>query len=157
MASTTPPEDGRVAASRMFRELTFSATAAHRNGELGAATVGQSLARWQILDTLSDQRLTMPQIARQVRQSRQSIKRVVDLLEAEGLIERFDNHGHRRSPLFTITGEGDRMLGLLAASVSDWYAFVLERMPAEEIRALTDQLAHLRTIADEYHQLAASD
>lgn len=54
--------------------------------------------------------LTVPQIASLRPVSRQFVQRVVNALEADGLVERRTNPAHRRSPLVMLTAAGGAVL-----------------------------------------------
>ena len=54
--------------------------------------------------------MTVPQIAALRPVSRQFVQRVVNMLEADGLVVRRPNPAHRRSPLVALTDAGGAML-----------------------------------------------
>jgi DNA-binding MarR family transcriptional regulator len=84
------------------------------NGLLLAAgdrlTADQRLtaARWQVLGaiTLAQRPLTVPQIARRMGLTRQSVHATVQRLLRDGLLELVPNADHRRSPLVRLTEPG---------------------------------------------------
>ena len=59
--------------------------------------------------------MTVPQIAALRPVSRQFVQRVVNALEADGLVERQPNPSHRRSPLVAMTEAGAALLNDYAA------------------------------------------
>ena len=71
---------------------------------------GQTVARWHVMSTVSQQQLTVPDIARRLGLARQSVQRVVDDLVASGHLERRTNPAHRRSPLVELTRRGHASL-----------------------------------------------
>jgi DNA-binding MarR family transcriptional regulator len=77
-------------------------------GDLLAADQGLRSARWQILGaiTLAERALTVPQIARRMGLTRQSVHATVTRLVRDGLLELSPNADHRRSPLVRITRSG---------------------------------------------------
>jgi DNA-binding MarR family transcriptional regulator len=77
-------------------------------GDLLAADQGLTSARWQILGaiTLAERSLTVPQIARRMGLTRQSVHATVTRLVRDGLVELAPNADHRRSPLVRITRSG---------------------------------------------------
>jgi DNA-binding MarR family transcriptional regulator len=137
-------------ARTMFRELTWTATAAHAQGDAAAAAVGQSLARWQVLDAFTEQPLTVPAAARRLRQSRQGTQRIVEILLRGGQLRRIDNPDHRTAPLHEVTPQGRRTLEDLDRSVTDWQAHVRATMSAQEVADLARLLRRLREAADTY-------
>ncbi len=84
------------------------------NGLLLAAgdrlTADQRLtaARWQVLGAiaLAERPLTVPQIARRIGLTRQSVHATVQRLLRDGLLELVPNADHRRSPLVRLTQPG---------------------------------------------------
>jgi DNA-binding MarR family transcriptional regulator len=52
---------------------------------------------------------TVPDIAKGKRVSRQHIQTIMNSLQAEGLVDPFDNPAHRRSPRFDLTSKGRRV------------------------------------------------
>jgi DNA-binding MarR family transcriptional regulator len=67
-------------------------------------------ARWQVLGAiaLADRPLTVPQIARRMGLTRQSVHATVKRLTADGLVELVPNADHRRSRLVRMTELGER-------------------------------------------------
>lgn len=78
-------------------------------GDSFTAPFGITSARWQILGAiaLGSQRLTAPQIAEQMGISRQGAQKQLNLLTADGLIERLANPTHQRSPHYQLSRLGD--------------------------------------------------
>jgi DNA-binding MarR family transcriptional regulator len=145
----------RVPAMLLVRQLTRTASAAHAHGDRAAATVGQSLARWQVLDSFTDTPRTVPAAARRLRQSRQSAQRIVDLLTREGLLEAAPNPDHRNSPLYSVTAAGRAMLEDLDRSAAPWQEFLTARLTRQEIETLTELLTKLQVVADDYDDRSA--
>jgi DNA-binding MarR family transcriptional regulator len=77
-------------------------------GDLLGAREGLTSARWQVLGAiaLAGRPLTVPQIARRMGLTRQSVHATVKRLVADGLLEIAPNADHRRSPLVDLTGPG---------------------------------------------------
>lgn len=147
--TVTDPE----AVRQMLRLLTWTAAAAHANGERATvAATGHGLTRWQLLDLLAGSGMTVPAAARELRQSRQATQRLADALEAAGLVERLPNPGHRTSPIFRTTAAAARTLAHLDESVTDWIEFVTSRMSSDEVADVTRLLKRVREIADGYRQ-----
>jgi DNA-binding MarR family transcriptional regulator len=88
------------------------------NGRLLAAgdrmtrPAGQTSARWQVLGAIDLEPRTVPQIARVMGLTRQSVQRTADRLQAEGIVTYVDNPAHRRAKLVGLTPRG--------RSVLDW-------------------------------------
>jgi DNA-binding MarR family transcriptional regulator len=77
-------------------------------GDLLAANEGLTSARWQVIGAiaLAEQALTVPQIARRMGLTRQSVQASVNRLRADGLLDAEPNPDHGRSPLITLTASG---------------------------------------------------
>ncbi len=77
-------------------------------GDLLAAEHGLTSARWQVLGAvaLAQRPLTVPQIARRMGLTRQSVHMTVNRLLADGMVQLVPNADHRRSPLVALTERG---------------------------------------------------
>jgi len=77
-------------------------------GDLLAAEHGLTSARWQVLGAiaLAQRPLTVPQIARRMGLTRQTVHTTVDRLLADELVELVPNADHRRSQLVSLTNLG---------------------------------------------------
>jgi DNA-binding MarR family transcriptional regulator len=87
-----------------------------------AGTEGLTSARWQVLGaiTLADRPLSVPQIARRMGLTRQSVHVTVNRLVDEGLLERAPNADHRRSPLVRLTEDGTAKYSAIDARQAVW-------------------------------------
>ena len=77
-------------------------------GDLLSADEGLTSARWQVLGAivLAERPITVPQIARRMGLTRQSVHATVDRLVRDGLLELAPNADHRRSALVRLTKPG---------------------------------------------------
>jgi DNA-binding MarR family transcriptional regulator len=91
-----------------------------RAGEGIAKTSGQTLARWLVLETVAEGPATVAQVARSLGLARQSVQRVADLLERDGLTEYTENPEHQRSQLIQVTDRGQHALGAIQAEQQVW-------------------------------------
>jgi DNA-binding MarR family transcriptional regulator len=89
-------------------------------GDALARPAGQTAARWQLLAMVEDGPATVARTARTLGLARQSVQRVADVLEAEGLVAYADNPSHRRARLVTLTDEGSRILSAIQAAQRPW-------------------------------------
>lgn len=85
-----------------------------------ARPAGQTSARWQVLAAAEHAPMTVAQIARALNLARQSVQRVADLLETDGLVVYEDNPGHRRARLVVLTADGRRALGTIQSAQRVW-------------------------------------
>jgi DNA-binding MarR family transcriptional regulator len=86
-----------------------------RTSERVAAALGTTVARWHLLSVVSQDAMSVPEIARRLGQVRQGVQRVVDELVADGQLESLANPGRARSPRFRATTSGLRILDRLWA------------------------------------------
>ena len=89
-------------------------------GDALARPAGQTSARWQVMAAIEDGPATVAQIARRLRLARQSVQRVADLLEADGIAAYEDNPVHRRAKLLRLTGEGREALRTIQVAQRRW-------------------------------------
>jgi DNA-binding MarR family transcriptional regulator len=121
-----------------------------RTSERVAAALGTTVARWHLLSVVSQDALSVPEIARRLGQVRQGVQRVVDELVADGQLESLANPGRARSPRFRATTSGLRILDRLWAESEPRRADQLARSgldaadlqrARETVRRLVDVLA----------------
>jgi len=89
-------------------------------GDALARPAGQTSARWQVMAAIEDGPATVAQIARRLRLARQSVQRVADLLDADGIAAYEDNPGHRRAKLLRLTETGAQALRRIQAGQRRW-------------------------------------
>ena len=77
-------------------------------GDLLVKGLGLTSARWQLLGGLadSDALLSVAQLAREIGVTRQSVQRIVNELEIEGVIAFRPNPRHKRAHLVELTSHG---------------------------------------------------
>ncbi len=91
-----------------------------RAGEEIAAAGGQTLARWLTLEMVAEQPATVAQAARKLDLTRQSVQRIADLLEKDGLTEYVDNPAHQTSKLVRLTPRGRQTLRVIQTAQRAW-------------------------------------
>jgi len=82
-------------------------------GERFGADLGVTPARWQAIAVLRREGMTVPELARRLGLSRQSVQRTVNRLVADGIAAQKPNPGHRRSPRVTLTRRGRQLMETL--------------------------------------------
>lgn len=129
-------------------------------GDRLSAAEGLTVARWQVLGAieLAERPVTVPQIARRMGLTRQTVHATVKRLAAEGLAELMPNADHRRSPLVRLTDQGRRSYAAVDRRQIDWVnrlADGLNRADLESAaRVMRDLAARLE--ADDHAELARS-
>jgi len=89
-------------------------------GDALARPAGQTTARWRVLAAVQRQPLTVAQIARAWSLARQSVQRIADALERDGLVTYEDNPVHRRAKLVQLTPKGAAALEQIQAAQRAW-------------------------------------
>jgi DNA-binding MarR family transcriptional regulator len=115
------------------------------SGDLLSAGVGLTSARWQVLGAiaLAERSLTVPQIARRMGLTRQSVHATVKRLVADGLVELAPNADHRRSQHVRLTEPGEAGYAAIDGRQADWVnrlADGLDRSDLETTRRVLDEL-----------------
>ena len=124
-------------------------------GDRLSADHGLTSARWQVLGAiaLSDRPLTVPQVARRMGLTRQSVHATVDRLVGSGLIELLPNDDHVRSPLVRLTASGEAAYRALDRDQTAWVGELvrgISRTDLERARTVLEELVRrLESEADD--------
>jgi DNA-binding MarR family transcriptional regulator len=119
-------EQERTPTGEAATELILSAFRANGllldAGDLLSADEGLTSARWQVLGAIAVGRrpLTVPQIARRMGLTRQSVHATVNRLVRDGFLELVPNADHRRSPLVRLTKSGSAKYEAIDARQAVW-------------------------------------
>lgn len=117
-----------------------------RAGEAIAAAGGQTLARWLALEMVADGPASVAQIARRMELTRQSVQRVADLLQEDGLTEYMDNPAHRRAKLVRITPRGQTTLRTIQTAQRTWANSVGAEIGEADLRHASDVVDRLTRV-----------
>ncbi|SRR6266542_2738778 len=114
-------------------------------GDRLAAEHGLTSARWQVLGAiaLAQRPLTVPQIARRMGLTRQTVHTTVSRLLADGLVELVPNADHRRSQLVRLTELGEARYRAIDEKQAAWVnelAAGLRRSELETTRRVLGEL-----------------
>jgi len=112
-------------------------------GDALARPAGQTTARWRVLAAVEDEPLTVAQIARAWSFARQSVQRVADALQQDGLISYAENPADRRAKLVTLTRAGKRALAQIQAAQQVWANELGGQIGAEDLEAASAILGRL--------------
>lgn len=124
----------------LFAELFEAAGIGRHWGETLASREGLTQARWQTMWIAATGNLTVPQIARRLGVSRQSIQRVVNDVVAEGLASYQPNPDHKASPLIVLTASGEEALQRINTAVERDHQQLLAQFPERDVDRLRDLL-----------------
>jgi DNA-binding MarR family transcriptional regulator len=87
-----------------------------------------------VLAAVEEEPKTVAQIARAWSLARQSVQRVADLLEHDGLIAYEDNPAHRRASLVALTPEGRSALRRIQKAQRAWSSAAGEEIGAGDLQ-----------------------
>jgi DNA-binding MarR family transcriptional regulator len=122
--------------------------------------IGLTPAWWQVLGALalSPVPLTVPQIARNMGLARQSVQRIVDLLDDKGLVRLSDNPHHRRAKLVAMTDKGDAVYREAQTRQQPWAERLAAGLSANELVGVVSVLSRIeQNLAREIPQMAEAD
>jgi DNA-binding MarR family transcriptional regulator len=116
-------------------------------GDRLAAEHGLTSARWQVLGAiaLAQRPLTVPQIARRMGLTRQSVHTTVNRLLADGLVELAPNADHRRSQLVRLTELGEARYRALDEKQAVWVNELAAGLRRSELETAARVLGELCT------------
>ena len=105
-------------ASRLSLEVFRLNGALIAVGDALVAPLGLTSARWQVMGAVAEARGRLPVagIARNMGLVRQSVQRIADELEAEGILHFVANPHHRRARLVQLTERGAALFDAASAS-----------------------------------------
>ncbi len=99
-------------------------------------------------------RHTVADVARILGLARQSVQRVADLLESEGLIAYADHPRHRRAKLLVLTAAGQEVLAMIQAAQAKWANTLGAELGARRLRQATAVLEAVhRALAARRHRV----
>jgi DNA-binding MarR family transcriptional regulator len=136
MADARGPED---AWSEFVRAVFDVNGLINQAGERVSRPLGQSAARWHVLGR-AFQPQTVAEMAADMGHARQSVQRVADVLEREGLVAYRPLATDRRTKLVELTPRGHRVLGEIYQRQVAWFARIVARLSEARLRRLTTSL-----------------
>lgn len=119
-----------------------------RAGDELTRPAGQTSARWQILGALDEEPRTVADIGRRMGLTRQSVQRIADLLEAEGLVAYGTNPAHQRAQLAALTLRGRATLDAITARQIAWANRIASRLAEGDLQRAFHTLAQVRKTMD---------
>jgi DNA-binding MarR family transcriptional regulator len=116
-------------------------------GDRLAAGHGLTSARWQVLGpiALAQRPLTVPQIARRMGLTRQTVHTTVKRLIADGLVELTPNADHRRSQLVSLTELGDATYRAIDEQQAAWVNELAAGLRPRDLQTASRVLGELCT------------
>jgi DNA-binding MarR family transcriptional regulator len=116
-------------------------------GDRLVARLGLTSARWQILGAIMDAERPQPVawLARDLGANRQNVQRIVNDLNAEGLVAFKANPHHRRAQLVVLTDRGRRAFDAAMALQAPWVNGLSKGLPVKDLQTVHRIVADLRT------------
>ena len=122
------------------------------NGRLTAAgdslvgPLGLTHARWQVLSTILILQGAAPvvRVAKVMGLMRQSVQRVVNELEAEGIVRFRPNPRHKRAKLVTLTAKGSAAAEAAMKLQQPWAAILAAEVDRQALETTLHTLQQLR-------------
>jgi DNA-binding MarR family transcriptional regulator len=133
----TPAGD---ALSRLVVQVFSLDGALTATGDALARPSGQTTARWRVLAAVQQEPLSVAQIARAWSLARQSVQRIADALERDGLVTYEDNPEHRRAKLVQLTPRGATALEQIQAAQRAWASELGEQIGKADLESASDVL-----------------
>jgi DNA-binding MarR family transcriptional regulator len=142
MQTRTPEGD---AATEVILAVFRANGALIGSGDTLAADEELTSARWQVLGAiaLADRPLTVPQIARRMGITRQSVHATVKRLHADGLVELAPNADHRRSQLVRLTELGASRYAAIDRRQTTWVNDLAQGIGRADLEAAARVLGEL--------------
>jgi DNA-binding MarR family transcriptional regulator len=114
-------------------------------GDALASAEGLTSTRWQVLGAISlaGRPLTVPQIARRMGLTRQSVHATVKRLMEESLVELRSNEDHRRSPLVRLTDTGTAAYAAIDRRQAAWINELAAGIPESDLETASGVLGEL--------------
>jgi DNA-binding MarR family transcriptional regulator len=141
--------DARSASGDAFSAFAIAvirlAAQLEADGDALARPVGQSSARWLVMAAVEETPATVAQVARLLGLARQSVQRVADLLERDGLAAYGDNPGHRRARLLRLTPRGREILSSIQAAQRRWANELGSMLGERDLRRAATTLERARS------------
>jgi DNA-binding MarR family transcriptional regulator len=127
-------------------------------GEALTRPAGQTSARWQVLGAIDQKSLSVAAIGRYMGLTRQSVQRIADLLESEGLVKYAANPAHRRAKLVALTSRGRAALDRITALQVQWANQIGNRLDRKDLSDALHTIQSVRAAVEEHsnnHGIAA--
>ena len=118
------------------------------SGDRMTRSIGQSSARWQVLGRAGYEAQTVANMAREMGHARQSVQRVADVLERDGLVVYKDNPSDRRAKLVELTPQAVEVVTAIYALQEKWTQHLMDKLDPEQLSQLADALENIGDILE---------
>lgn len=142
----------RTPEAEAFTELVLAVfrfwSSLHRHGRAITKRFGETPARWQVLGGIWDEPRTVPQIARSMGLTRQSVQRVADALMKEELAVFLPNPDHKRSPRLRLTERGRVTIEAIDTEQIRWSNRIATGMKLKDLQLSVRTVDRLTAVLD---------
>ena len=120
-------------------------------GDRLVAGLGLTSARWQVLGSIvaGDRPQPVAWLAREMGANRQNVQRIVNDLEAEGLVAFETNPHHRRAQLVVLTDKGRQAFDAAMHLQAPWINRLSEGLRIQDIETMHKVMTALRRKLEE--------
>lgn len=116
------------------------------SGDRLVAELGLTSARWQVLGSIaySEEAETVSWHARSMGHHRQAVQRIVNELEAEGIVEFQTNPKHKRASLVDLTSKGRALYDAAIAKQIPWVNAISDGLKLSDLIIAKAVIDHLK-------------
>ncbi len=106
-------------------------------------------ARWQVMGPVSEQSLTVAQVASRMGLARQGVQRIVNDLERLGMVTFESNPDHKRAPLIAVSKKGLATMKKINAAQSAWVNELADDLSERQLKQTLKVLKSVRERTEE--------
>ena len=106
-------------------------------------------ARWQVLGPVSEELLTVAQVARRMGLARQGVQRIVNDLERLGMVTFQVNPDHKRAPLIAMSEKGKAAMEQVNAAQAAWVNALAQGLTERQLKETLKVLQAVRERTEE--------
>lgn len=142
---TDSTDTGRALGGLIFETLRLAGRLTLA-GDALMSGIGLTSARWQIMGVIAylPSPRTVSALARTMGQSRQAVQRIVNDLEAAGLVKLLPNPAHKRAPLVALSQSGQALYREAEARRVPWTEALAGDIGDHDLKAAQAALSALR-------------
>jgi DNA-binding MarR family transcriptional regulator len=142
---TDSTDNGRALGNLIFETLRLAGRLT-LSGDALMKDIGLTSARWQVIGVISflPSPRTVSELARTMGLSRQAIQRMVNDLQADGVVCLLPNPAHKRAPLVDLTEKGRKLHAEAEQRRIPWTEYLVSGLDGHDLKAASSALTALR-------------
>ena len=133
--------------TKTLAELQASSAVFNQIEAAAAQEGGQSLARWQVINAAANGKRTVPDIARRLGLTRQSVQRIAHLLVTDELASLSPNPDRGNSPYLQLTLTGAQVNARICHSLEKQLTKVAGKVDRKLLRSARRDLGSMKMAA----------